>query len=192
MVGAGLFPKIETLMKHVSALFFSFLYFTCIQAAIASWAGEERMGIVIEPTVLYIGHPERENAMPYLRIAQGTEVKIIGEDAPYFKIVHKELIGYVRSKAVKPLEELDEPVASPPQAVEEKPRYSTPFFAESGYYTLTDETSLREGPDSKAKVLARFDAGDRVEVLDDSGKYWWKVVYNGKTGWAKAALLRKE
>ncbi|MFZ2900140.1 MAG: SH3 domain-containing protein [Saprospiraceae bacterium] len=178
-------------MKHLSALFLSFLYFTSIQATTASRAGEERIGIVIEPTVLYIGHPERENAMPYLRIAQGTEVKIIGEEAPYFKIVHKELIGYVKSKAVKPLEELDEPVAAP-RAVEEKPRYVAPVAAESGYYTLTEETSLREGPDSKARVMARFDPGDRVEVLDDSGKYWWKVVYNGKTGWAKAALLRKE
>lgn len=185
------FPKIETLMKHVSALFFSFLYFTSIHAAPASRAGEERIGIVIEPTVLYIGHPERENAMPYLRIAQGTEVKIIGEEAPYFKIVHKELIGYVKSKAVKPLEELDEPVVTP-QTAEEKPRYAELAAFQSGHYSLIQETSLREEPDSKARVLARFDAGDRVEVLDDSGKYWWKVVYNGKTGWAKAALLRKE
>jgi hypothetical protein len=178
-------------MKHLSAVFFSFLYLTSLQAVPASRAGEERIGIVIEPTVLYIGHPERENAMPYLRIAQGTEVKIIGEEAPFFKIVHKELIGYVSSKTVKPLDELDTPAAAPRES-EEKPHFTAPVAAGSGDYTLTQETSLREGPDSKARVLARFDAGDRVEVLDDSGKYWWKVVYNGKTGWAKAALLRKE
>jgi uncharacterized protein YgiM (DUF1202 family) len=178
-------------MKHVFPLFLLLLYFTSIQATSASWGGEEKIGVVIEPTVLYIGHPERENAMPYLRIAQGTEVKIIGEEAPYFKIVHKELIGYVKSKAVKPLDELDAPAAAPKEA-EEKPHFTAPVAARSGYYTLTQETSLREGPDSKAKVLARFDAGDQVEVLDDSGKYWWKVLYNGKTGWAKAALLRKE
>lgn len=153
--------------------------------------GEEKIGIVVEPAVLYIGHPDRENAMAYLRIPQGTEVKIIGMEASYFKILHKELIGYVKSTAVKPLDEIAEP-APAPQPAEEKERFFPPAPAKSGLYSLIQETSLREGPDSKAKVLARFDPGDRVEVLDDSGKYWWKVLYKGKTGWAKAALLRKE
>lgn len=177
-------------MKQGIALLCFALLLGMLQASPA-WGREEMIGVVVEPTVLYIGHPDRENAMAYLRIPQGTEVKIIGIEASYFKILHKELIGYVKSKAVKPLDEADEPAATPKPA-EVQPRYDEPVAARSGYYTLTDETSLREGPDSKARVLARFDVGDRVEVLDDSGKYWWKVVFNGKTGWAKAALLRKE
>ncbi|MDX1942721.1 MAG: tetratricopeptide repeat protein [Saprospiraceae bacterium] len=57
-------------------------------------------------------------------------------------------------------------------------------------YQLTDETSLREGPDHTTRVLLRFAPGNQVNVLEKTNKSWWKVQYKSKTGYAKAAMLK--
>jgi SH3-like domain-containing protein len=54
---------------------------------------------------------------------------------------------------------------------------------------VSKATSFRTGPDSKARVLLRFEPGDQVIVLDDSGEWWWKVSFDGKEGWVKRQLL---
>lgn len=163
--------------------------------------GGDTMGVLTESAVLYIGHPEKENAMAYLRIQEGAEVKILDEESAYYKVVYKDLIGYVKTRAVKPRDSDDkEPVAAvtssaPAAAPVPKPQVTaikTPVSSSSSSYRITLETSLRESPDSKARVLARLQEGSRVEVLEHKDKFWWKVAYNGETGYAKAALLEKE
>ena len=57
-------------------------------------------------------------------------------------------------------------------------------------YLLTDATSLREGPDHTTHVLLRFVPGNQVKVLEKTNKFWWKVTYKNKIGYAKAALLK--
>lgn len=59
-----------------------------------------------------------------------------------------------------------------------------------GTYEITDPTSLREGPHHTHPVIMRFNAGDRVEVLEKTDAYWWKVRYRGRVGYVKAALLQ--
>ncbi len=56
-------------------------------------------------------------------------------------------------------------------------------------YVLKEATSLREGSDHTTRVLLRFEAGDRVELLEKTDRWWWKVQYKGKIGYVKAALL---
>lgn len=68
--------------------------------------------------------------------------------------------------------------------------YSSYSNTSYGTYHLTQKTSLRTGPGSEYAVILRFDTGDRVSVIDNSGKWWWKVLYNGNTGWVKCRLLR--
>lgn len=58
------------------------------------------------------------------------------------------------------------------------------------HYLLTKATSLRTAPDSKARVMRRLQPKDQVEVLEMTNKWWWKVRFNGKTGYAKALLLK--
>ncbi len=59
-----------------------------------------------------------------------------------------------------------------------------------GDYRMTQRTSLRQGPSSSATVMTRLDEGDRVTVREKTNDDWWKVEYNKRTGWVKAALLR--
>ncbi len=58
-------------------------------------------------------------------------------------------------------------------------------------YQLTQATSLREGSHHTTGVILRFNAGDEVEVIEKTDRWWWKVSYKGQIGYAKAALLKK-
>ncbi|GJM32121.1 MAG: hypothetical protein DHS20C18_11220 [Saprospiraceae bacterium] len=58
-----------------------------------------------------------------------------------------------------------------------------------GPHRLTQRTSLRQGPSSSATSMDRLDDGDRVIVLEKTNDSWWKVEYNKRSGWVKAALL---
>lgn len=61
-----------------------------------------------------------------------------------------------------------------------------------GEYRLTEKTSLRQGPSHTTDVLLRFNKGDRVEVLEKTGEWWWKVRFKDQTGYVKAQLLTQE
>lgn len=58
-------------------------------------------------------------------------------------------------------------------------------------YTVTKRTSLRQEGASKAKVLTRLAEGTKVELLERSSFYWWRVRHDGEVGYVKAALLLK-
>lgn len=72
---------------------------------------------------------------------------------------------------------------------------SKPAEKEGGKeYHLTQSTSLRESANSQAGVLKRFQAGEKVIVIDSaSNDLWWKVrdVKTGKAGWVKRLLLKR-
>lgn len=68
--------------------------------------------------------------------------------------------------------------------------YSSYTHTSYGTYRLIQKTSLRTGPGSEYGVILRFDTSDRVTVIDNSGKWWWKVMYNGNIGWVKSRLLK--
>lgn len=149
-------------------------------------AGDE-YGIVLKPATFWIGPPDKENAMAFLRIPQGTQVRIIEEEGDYYRINHKDLIGYVERKLVQKLDENGAAKeTSAPAPAPLAPTPTTPF------YLVATATSLRDSPDSRASVLLRLPPEGRVELLEKTDKYWWKVRYKEKTGWAKAALLNAE
>ena len=65
-------------------------------------------------------------------------------------------------------------------------------YSSIGNYKLTDITSLRIKPDSQSSVILRFNVGDNVEVINSSDEWWWEVIHNGKRGWVKRRLLKKD
>lgn len=58
-----------------------------------------------------------------------------------------------------------------------------------GFFQVSKATSLREGPTSSSKVLRRLAVGDRLQVIEKTEYYWWKVKDNGRIGYVKAQLL---
>ncbi len=58
-------------------------------------------------------------------------------------------------------------------------------------YNLTKATSLRMGASASDRVILRFESGDQVDLIERTDVFWWKVKFNGKVGYVKAALLEK-
>lgn len=148
---------------------------------------DEQEGIVQRTTAFWIGMPDEGNSMPFLNIAPGTKIIIMDREKDYYQVKHKNLIGFVEQRNVK-IVDPDNPEEAMPKAVE----VNQLTERGSNRYRVTQSTSLRVRPDSQSGVILRLRPDDRLEVLDDSGKWWWKVRHEGKTGWAKAALLRAE
>ena len=151
-------------------------------------------GVLSRKADFWIGHPARSNAMPFLQVSAGAEVLVQDQEDEYYVVLYRNLRGYLPRHAVK-MENaaVEKTPSSPekgrPEVVNTKPA-PAPAPA-SGLHTVSKETSLRAGPDSKARVLVRLPEGGQVKVLEDSGHWWWKVAYEGRTGWAKAALLKR-
>jgi hypothetical protein len=78
--------------------------------------------------------------------------------------------------------------SAPEQAAPQAPRRPRSL----GVFSLTDETSLREGPHHTHKIITRFRPGDRVELLEKTERLWWKVRFKGLIGYAKALLMTNE
>ncbi len=71
-----------------------------------------------------------------------------------------------------------------------KPHYNSSIKTIKYSKRVYKATSLRENANSKAKVILRFKAGNKVEVIDDSGQWWAKVMYQERVGWVKKSVLR--
>lgn len=82
-----------------------------------------------------------------------------------------------------------------PTANEEEPKLevtNTDPTATAKVYVILQETSLRVEGEAQAKVLKRLRVGEEVIAVETSGKYWWQVVQNGRTGWVKKHLLKEK
>lgn len=62
--------------------------------------------------------------------------------------------------------------------------------AQQGIHQLTGRTSLREKATHESAVLQRLAEGQRVEVLEKTNNWWWKVRCDGRLGYVKAQLLQ--
>lgn len=54
--------------------------------------------------------------------------------------------------------------------------------------TLRDPLRLRSAPET-GEIISHIPMGKTVDVLDDSDAKWWRVRYDGVTGYASAAYL---
>jgi hypothetical protein len=59
-------------------------------------------------------------------------------------------------------------------------------------FYVFESTSFREEATHLSGVILRFTPGDAVVLLEKTDQYWWKVRFKDKTGWVKAAKLRRD
>ncbi len=55
--------------------------------------------------------------------------------------------------------------------------------------TRDGKLNLRSAPGKHAAVLGKIPGNAVVEVLEETGRDWWKVCYEGNTGYAAAGFL---
>lgn len=83
----------------------------------------------------------------------------------------------------------EEATSSYPSSANENSEYGQESL---GTYYLIQSTSLRREATHQSGVMLRFNSGNTVELLEKTNQYWWKVRFNGKIGWVKAAKLQEE
>ena len=154
----------------------------------------DQVGVVVKDADFWIGHPQQSGSMPFLKISAGGKVIIKGQDKEYYLVLYREMLGYVKRDLIeveKPVRK-KEPEMEPEVQFQAKP-VDTPAPARyANQYRVTKATSLRVSPDSQSRVLVRLPVDGVVTVLESSGRWWWKVRYGDREGWAKRALLNKE
>ena len=62
------------------------------------------------------------------------------------------------------------------------------LYAQNLYQTTSD-TRFRSGPSVKYKSIGVIKSGEKVNVLEKTNSSWFKIEYNGKTGFISSKLL---
>lgn len=125
------------------------------------------------------------------RISVGTLMELVEKTNKYWwKVNLNGVEGYVKAAY---LVESDQQVSSSTNVKTPVRNYSSSSseMGTGSYYFLIEKTSLRAEATSSSAVLLRFAAGDEVELVDKTNKYWWKVIFNGTVGYVKAAKLEE-
>jgi SH3-like domain-containing protein len=61
----------------------------------------------------------------------------------------------------------------------------------AGYvYLTTTGVNIRKGPDNKKKVLRTVPSNRKVNVIQEANEWWWKVEYEGTTGYIAKELIK--
>ncbi len=114
-----------------------------------------------------------------------------------------ELLEEVEGESVEPLASRSMPTAAPEGEFTQKglpaaalstefvAKAPTPVYTEvvDTWYSVTQPTSFRTGPSSKNKVLRRLSNKDQLSLVEKTNNFWWKMTWDGQTGYVKAALL---
>ncbi len=64
-------------------------------------AGQEKTGRVTSPAKFWLGRPEDKGAMALLNIEPDAEVLLLDQVGDYFKVQHRQLIGYIERRNVQ-------------------------------------------------------------------------------------------
>ena len=147
-------------------------------------------------STVYLREFMTSNSAIVTKLPKGAEVKLVNSNiGGWMEVYYEGKLGYVLNVSLsKNKSKPTEKKPTPPPPVISKPKKTPPIVSKpkkKGYYTVTQKTSFRKYPTSKAKVLLRFRPGDEVKVIDPSDHLWWKVIYKGQRGWVKKKLLDK-
>jgi len=123
---------------------------------------------------------------------QEEEVILNTEDLGQQEAIEREFTLFPKPKSTAP--------AAPAerwQSIEVQEEWEQPAGQEAApipepdntLFALTEATSLREGPTHKTEVILRFRPGDQVELLEKHDRWWWRVRFEGRSGYVKAFLL---
>jgi len=58
-----------------------------------------------------------------------------------------------------------------------------------GQFEVTAATSFRQQATHQSAIILRFQSGDKVEVLEKTNHWWWRIRYKEQNGYVKARLL---
>jgi SH3-like domain-containing protein len=161
----------------------------------------EKQTLIIQQETSLRAGPSSDFAV-LTRLTPNEKVELLEKtNSLWWKVKYGTQTGYVKAFLLKDKRvKVTPPASNDPAFLQEEaksvepelepeevaPTDITPRF--SAFY-LTQETSLRTQPNSQSSVLLRFAPNDKVEVLEETNRFWWKVQIGGEVGFVKAHLL---
>lgn len=66
-------------------------------------------------------------------------------------------------------------------------------YAQSNFKVKSSNgANLRQGPSTDKQVVSSVPAGAKLKIVDKSNASWYKVEYNGKTGYVSSSLIEED
>lgn len=125
-----------------------------------------------------------------LMIPKGKEVQYLSKSGTWFKVKYGTKTGYVSSSYLtKVTAPAPKPVAKPAPKPVVKPVVTPKAPLVKKEYVTTDSLNMRSGGSVGYKVVTTIPKGRTVLYLDKSTTGWYKVSYNGKTGYVSPSYL---
>lgn len=56
-------------------------------------------------------------------------------------------------------------------------------------YEIDSDVNLRKGPSNKKKILKTVAGGEKIQVLEKTNEFWWKVEYQGTEGYIASSFI---
>jgi uncharacterized protein YgiM (DUF1202 family) len=123
-------------------------------------------------------------------VPKGVKVRIINSFfKDWWEVIYDNRRGNLR-KTLLSYQEISQSKSQTFSDSDSKPKSNSSIDTIKYSKRVHKSTSLRKNPNSKSKVILRFKVGNKVSVIDDSGQWWSKVIYQEKVGWVKKSLLR--
>ena len=120
-----------------------------------------------------------------------TEVTVIENSSVFYKVIFDGITGYVSSNYLK-----DTSAPTPTAPVVTKPAPTTtptptpaPVIKEAEYMLTNDYLNLRSKDNTNSTILTTVYSGEKVKILSRNTNGWYKVEYNGMTGYMFAKYL---
>ncbi|WP_225230331.1 SH3 domain-containing protein [Ureibacillus galli] len=128
-----------------------------------------------------------------LTIPKGKAVSYISKSGDWYKVTYNGKTGWVSSKYVKVATAnsgtTTKPTTPSKPSTSEPSKPSTNDSATKSTYTTTANLNLRSTNSTKGSILLTIPKGKTVNYISKSGD-WYKVTYNGKTGWVSSAYIK--
>ena len=115
-------------------------------------------------------------------IPKGMKVNVVGREGGWLKVESKQgnKPGYISEKYARPLE------------TQQVAQARTPTPSVAGAYKTLRDVELREGPDTKSKVVTTLPAGIKINVVRAEGD-WLRVESKrgGKPGYVEVRTVER-
>ncbi|RND01810.1 SH3 domain-containing protein, partial [Lysinibacillus halotolerans] len=128
-----------------------------------------------------------------LTIPKGKSVNYISKSGSWYKVSYNGKTGWVSSQYVKVTTTntgtSTKPTTPSKPSTSEPSKPNTSDSAVKSTYTTTANLNLRSTNSTKGSILLTIPKGKSVNYISKSGD-WYKVTYNGKTGWVSSEYIK--
>ncbi len=154
------------------------------------------IGLIVNTTGVNVREKADKNSTSLGKLTAGDYIEVLKVPEKFdvnhwFKVLYEGKVGYIQAPYVRVPsmdgeDEEDDPTDTPTDA---------PLYTIEGVIQNTNGVNFGEKADKSSTSMAQLKAGTKVTVVFPlpekfTEKYWFQVIYNGKTGYIQAPYVK--